>query len=273
LGTLIAIIGDTHVGGSTALAVHEYEYDTGDDNEDGTPITQKFTATLAQDWLYEKWLDFWRYVWTLKTEGNHRLLVIHMGDIVDGNHHHTVQAIPYLSVQADMAVQIMLPVANMADRGLYILRGTEAHAGEAAQTEAGIAQALGAKQCAWELILDVDGLILDLAHHGRAGRREYTSAAASVATEAQVDAAQEGRPIPRYVFRAHTHTIDDSGEKVKGTRAFSCPSWQLKTAFGHRIASGRRADIGGVIILPDGSLDLSRIRYTAAPGQRKLVKA
>jgi hypothetical protein len=194
-----------------------------------------------------------------------------MGDVVDGNHHHTVQALPILGAQIGMAIEIMRPVSNLGD--LYILRGTEAHAGEAAQSEAAIAKQLKARVCAWELIMDIDGVIVDCAHHGRAGRRTYTSAAASIASEAQTDAAQEGRKIPRYVFRAHNHLVDDSGEKVSGTRAISLPSWQLRTAFGHKVSSGKRSDIGGVIILPDGSLDLSKLRYYAAPGQRRMIKA
>jgi len=271
VGTVVAVVGDTHIGGYTALSLHEWEMDTGEVYQDGTPIYQTYSATVAQDWLYECWKDYWRHVWNLSR--GHRLVVVHLGDVVDGNHHRTVQAMPNLGDQESMAVEIMLPVVNMADRA-WILRGTEAHAGEAAQSEVRIAKQLGVP-CSWEVLLDIDGLIVDCAHHGRAGRRPHTSAAAGMAAEAIHNAVTDvlPRPIPRYVFRGHNHLIDDSGEKIATTRAISTPSWQLRTAFGYRVAAGRRSDIGGVIVLPDGSLDMSKARYYAAPGQGKVIKA
>jgi hypothetical protein len=92
-----------------------------------------------------------------------------------------------------------------------------------------------------------------------------------MATEAQINALRKGKPVPRYVLRGHNHLIDDSGDKVEGTRAIAMPSWQLKTAFGHRVAPGSRSDIGGLIMLPDGSLDLSRMRYKAAPDEGGVI--
>jgi hypothetical protein len=275
MGTIVAIVSDTHIGGYTALSLHEWQMDTGEQDDDGNPITLPYTATIAQDWLYEKWLDFWKHVEELA--GNyHRVIAIHCGDVIEGNHHHTVQAMPNLGDQVSMATEIMKPIANLCSRtqgALYFIRGTEAHAGEAAQTEVGVARSLGAP-CVWEAIYNIDGILIDVAHHGRAGRRAWTSAAASIATEAIQDAMTDNppRPQPRYVFRGHNHLVDDSGEKIAGTRAISLPSWQLRTAFGHRVSAGKRGDIGGVIILPDGTLDVSKLRYYAAPGAGKVQK-
>jgi hypothetical protein len=273
--TITAIVSDSHIGGLTALSLHEWQCDTGEVHQDGTPIMQLYTATLAQDWIYKNWLDFWGYVEKLAGK-KHRVIAIHAGDIVEGNHHHTVQAMPNMGDQTGMAIEIMRPVANLCSKTggkLYFIRGTEAHAGEGAQSEAGIAKALGAP-CVWEGIYNIDGTIIDIAHHGRAGRRDWTSAAAGMATEAIMDAVTDNppRPAPRYVFRGHNHLIDDSGEKIPATRAIALPAWTLRGAFGYRAAPGRRSDVGGVIMLPDGSLDLSHMRHFAAPGQRKVAK-
>ena len=269
MSTITAIVSDTHIGGSTALALHEWPCDTGEINNDGEPVYKIVQATLAQDWLYSCWEDYWNYVKKLAGK-KHRIVIIHGGDVIDGNHHHTVQAMSNEVDQSAMAAEILKPLANMADI-MYIIRGTEAHAGEAAGAEAGIAKELGVK-CVWEALLDIDGTLIDVAHHGRTGRRSWTSAAAGMGTEAMVDAASENRPLPRYVFRGHNHLVDDSGEKNPKTRAISLPAWTLRTAYGYRIAAGLRSDIGGVIILPDGSLDLSKLRYYAAPGQRQIVR-
>ena len=275
MSAIVALVSDTHIGGLTSLSLPTWECDTGEVHEDGTPITQTYTATLAQNWIYDKWLDFWGYVAELAGR-KHRVIAIHLGDILEGNHHRTVQAMPNLGDQVGMAIEIMRPIANLCSRTkglLYFIRGTEAHAGEAAQSEVGVAKALGAP-CSWEAILDIDGVIVDVAHHGRAGRRDWTSAAAGMVTEAIMDAATDRPPRqpPNYVFRAHNHICDDSGLKNATTRAIAMPAWTLRGAFGYRAASGRRSDIGGVIILPDGSLDLSRLRYWAAPGQRRIQK-
>ena len=275
MGSIVALISDTHLGGLVSLSLPTWECDTGEVHEDGTPIMQTYTATLAQNWIYQCWTDYWDYVRQLCGK-KHRLIAIHLGDIIEGNHHHTVQAMPNVGDQVGMAIEILKPIANLCSKTkgkMFFIRGTEAHAGEGAQSEAGIAAALGC-QSTWENIFDIDGLIIDVAHHGRAGRRDWTSAAASMATEAIMDAATDRppRPQPAYVFRGHNHICDDSGLKIAGTRAIAMPSWTLRGAFGYRMAAGHRSDIGGVIILPDGSLDLSKLRYFAAPGQRRIQK-
>ena len=258
--TITAIVSDTHIGGTTALAPPAFE------NAEG----QVIKATRAQNWLYRNWLEYWEYVRKLTEKHNARLIVLHLGDILDGDHHQTVQALPNVVDQENMAFEILEPLALRSDK-FFIFRGTEAHAGPAAGSEVRIAERLGA------IILpigrlDIDGTLINVAHHGRASKREWTSSAASVATQAQLKALRRKLPPPRYVFRGHNHIIDDSGEKLNGTRAISMPAWQLATDYIYSIDPDTIADIGGVIILPDGSLDLSRLRYQAAPGEREVVR-
>jgi hypothetical protein len=262
--TVTAVISDTHIGSHTALALHEWVLDDG----------QTVRANLAQDWLYASWVDYWDYVKSLcGIHGKHRknrLVVIHLGDIVEGDHHHSVQVLANVEDQMAEACEILRPLAAMADGGFYCTRGTEAHSGEAAQAEVRICHEIGAKQCEWELILDIDGLVLDCGHYGRAGRRDWTSSAAAVAAEVAISAAMAHERIPDYVLRGHNHLIDDSGEKLNGIRAIMLPAWQLRTAFGYQVAPNRRSDIGGLIF--DGiTPDFSRIRYHAAPGQKRIT--
>ena len=259
MATITAVIADTHIGSFTALAPPEFETD------DGLAVK----ATKAQTWLYECWGEYWTYVYSLTKKNKARLVVIHLGDIIDGDHHATVQAMPNVVDQENMAYDLLESIAIKADR-FYVMRGTEAHAGDAAGNEVRIASRLGA-EVMYEGLLNIDGTLLDVAHHGRAGKRPWTSGAAAMATEAQITALQMGQPVPRYVLRGHNHTIDDSGAKLANTRAIALPAWQLRTAYGYKVAPGTRSDIGGLIMLPDGSLDLSRLRYAAAPGQRQVT--
>jgi hypothetical protein len=260
--TIIAIISDTHIGGTTALSLPTFTTDEG----------QEVKANKAQEWLYACWNDYTGYVKERVGTGKNkrRLVLVHLGDVVDGLHNQTPQALPNLADQEAMACEILRPLVAAADGGYYQIRGTEAHAGLAAQSEVRIAKELGAKACEYELDLSIDGVLLNLAHHGRAGARDWTSSAASVAAEVILDRAITGIQIPALIFRGHRHIVDDSGFKISGVRAISCPSWQLKTAFGYKVASGRRSDIGGLIV-EDGVIDFSRARYAAAPGEVRRI--
>lgn len=253
------VVTDTHIGGTTALSLPKFTTDEG----------QEITATKAQEWLYECWQDITEYAkqraGIVGKKRQHRLVFIHLGDIVDGLHHNTPQALPNLTDQEVMACELLRPIVALADGGYYQIRGTEAHAGLAAQSEARIAKELGAKCCEWELDLDIDGILYNLAHHGRAGGRDWTSSAANVAAEIVIDRAMSGCKIPQFVLRGHRHTLDDSGARNPRTRAIMLPAWQLKTAFAHKVAAGRRSDIGGILI--DGaSVDFTHARYLASPG-------
>jgi hypothetical protein len=271
MSSVVAVISDTHIGSFTSLSLPEWNMDTGEIDAEGQPITKKVLATPAQNWLLDKWHDYWDHAKKLCGK-KHRLIVVHLGDIVDGIHHQSAQILPNLIDQEGMAIELLKPVANMASR-MFICRGTATHVREMGGSEVTIARELGASS-AFEYLLDIDGTVIDCAHHGRAARRDWTSVAASVATQTVMTAAMDNPPRipPRYVFRGHNHIFDDSGEKVRCTRAIAMSSWQLRTEYGYRIAAGTLSDIGGLFILPDGQLDLSRIRYYEAPGQRQMIK-
>jgi hypothetical protein len=88
---------------------------------------------------------------------------------------------------------------------------------------------------------------------------------------------ERGLKPPQLVLRGHAHRIDDSGHKLPNTRALVLPCWQLRTAFGYKVAANNtRADIGGAIFTIENgrySFDDSRLRYMAAPGQQRIIKA
>lgn len=263
--TITAIVSDTHIGSHTAIALKEWLTDDG----------QSIVANPAQLWLLASWADYWDYVKSLcGIKGRYRknrLVVIHLGDIIEGRNHGSVQLMSNVEDQMAMACELLRPLAAMADGGFYCTRGTEAHAGDAAQSEVRICHEIGAKACEWELTLDIeDGPLLDCGHNGRAGRRDWTSSAAGVAAEVAMDAAMAGQKIPDYVLRGHAHVVDDSGFKLNGIRAIMLPAWQLRTAFGFKVSPNKRSDIGG-IIFNGREIDLSKLRYFAAPGQKRVI--
>jgi len=172
--------------------------------------------------------------------------------------------------QVEMAKTLLMPYREIADRFIGIL-GTAAHAGTDHATEVSLYQELKADFIEQQMTIDIDGVTVDLAHHGRIGTRPWTSGAANLASEIMIDYAQSGIPLPNFIFRGHFHSLDDSGLKFENTRLIQCPAWQLKTTFANRVAGNtRRSDIGG-ILLNDGKLDLSKARYRGAPDGIKVT--
>lgn len=263
-GSVLAVISDTHVGSSTALAPLEFNVHSRNDFE-----VQVTKANKLQKWLYECWTDYWDYVFKLAKKK--RLIVVHVGDLIDGVHHNSLQVMNEVTDQAEAFLELMLPIVAKADAFYGILGTAPSHAGQENSTEAQLYRDLGAIEFGQTLTLDIDGTIHDFAHHGRAGSRPWTSGAANLATEVIMDYAAQGLPMPNYIWRGHNHRIDDSGNKLYGTRSIALPSWQLKTTYGWRVsANTTRSDIGGYIVV-DGLLDDSKSRYKGQPDQRKII--
>jgi hypothetical protein len=263
-GTIVAVISDTHVGGTTAISPLKFAI-----HSDRPKETQTVEASAAQRWLYEAMQDYKQAVMTAAgVRGKyrkHRVIVFHLGDVVDGLHHDTPQVMNETSDQIWAACDLLRPFAALADGGMWITYGTGAHTGGTAEHEVTVGRELGVHHD-WEFSLDVDGSVFDITHHGRAGQRDWTGSAANLAVEVARDYQKDGKPAPRYVLRGHTHKVDDTGWKLPDTRAIVLPSWQLRTAYSHKAAANqKRADIGGVIF-DTTDIDNPRLLRYVAPG-------
>ena len=266
--TILAIISDTHIGSSTALAPPEFTI-----HNQNTDEEQTVHHNRLQSWLWNNWVDYWDYVkllagWTSKRRRKHRIVIVHLGDIIDGNHHGTLQIIQDVADQVVVAIDILQPIVDMSDAFFGVL-GTGVHG---SNEESSIYKNIGANEYGQNIMLEVDGKLHDFAHHGRTGGRPWTSGAVSIGVEVMLDCGQQGLPYPDYIWRGHKHNIDDSGDRLDGTRVICLPSWQLKTEFGHRVVPNKtRSDIGGYIVA-GGLVDNSRSRYKGQPDERRIIK-
>lgn len=261
---MLVVIGDTHIGSSTALSPLKFSV-----HNRNTLEAQTTEANRLQRWLYSSWTDFWNYV--KSTQDKKRIIVVHLGDVVDGNHHGSAQLVQEINDQIEMAVDLLEPVRDIATVFIGIL-GTVAHSGPEHSTELEIYRRIGADYIEQQFTANIDGVLADFAHHGRAGSRPWTSGAANQTAEIIIDYAQSGDPLPNYIFRGHRHIFDDSGAKFENTRLVQCPSWQLRTNFANQVAgTTRRSDIGGIILSKNG-LDLSKSRYKGQPDRRKIIE-
>ena len=258
---VIAVTSDQHAGGTTAVCPPSIMLDDGG----------SYTASVAQRWLWEKWLDYWKQVEETRKAFNARLGMVFNGDMTDGNHHGTTQiASGNPSAQAVVVNELLrIPLALKPDF-IAGIRGTEAHVGPSAAFEERIFTGLRkdgwpvvrneetGTSSHWHWTMEHQGVRLDFAHHGRVGTRGWTKGNAVLAQAADIilTHAMTNRPAPHLAVRSHMHQFVDSGS-IYPTRLIQMPAFQLATAFIHRIAPGAIADVGGSIsTIVDGELDV-----------------
>lgn len=241
-----AIVGDTHSGGLTALCPPKIGLDDGG----------YYVASLAQEQLWAWWLDYWKIVSNIAS--GRKIVVIHMGDVIDGRCGPAKgsQALPNLTDQENCAIEVMGIPAKLAYE-MHFVRGTPAHVGENGDAEIHIAREFGGKSH-FQLNLDVPGIgLINAAHHTRGGGTAWASSIGNTVAKVYMGCVEAGLRLPKYVFRAHIHKIDDTGNRFINCRGMVTPAWQLKNAFAHKVAPESISHIGGVI-LHDNTLTLKR---------------
>ena len=262
----IVCIADTHIGSMTGLCPADGI------NLDGGAT---FAPNPFVKEMWRVWLHFWGKYVPEVTRGASQVIVVHNGDIIDGNHHNAVDFISNVNDQESAAIQLFRPVAKRWP--LYIIRGTEVHCDKSNQSTERIAAALGAvrdetiNSASWlQLWLQVEGVVLQFAHHiGVTSSAAYESSAPMRELVAGlVESTQWGAPMPDVVVRSHRHRyIKVEIPSHKGSiQATITPAWQLRTPFVERIDRMRMPHIGGLVMLcEDGKCQINHIIYPVQP--------
>ncbi len=268
--TVIAVTSDQHCGSTVALCPERIKLDDGGE----------YAASKPQRWLWACWVDFWSRVEATRRKHHAKLVQVYNGDLTEGDHHKTTQILSGNPTAQAAVVNACLavPLALKPD-ALFFIRGTEAHVGPSAAFEERIALGLSKDKrpvvkeaetgngSHWHATMDVQGVRLDFAHHGRMGQRPWTriNVVANLAAEIFYDHARAERPHPHLAVRSHLHQFADTHE-AHPTRLIQTPAWQLATAYIHRIAPGAIADVGGLILtITDGKLEVEPVRYHPEP--------
>jgi hypothetical protein len=293
---VVAVCGDLHCGSTVGLCPPE-----GIELDDGG----MYDPSEAQHWLWERWELAWKEA--KATIGKRKLTLIVNGDVVDGDHHRTSQiASPLTSLHARCAVESLRVPLALKPKAVHIMRGTPAHVGRSGEAEEGVARTLKNQlnkivpdpdtgtMSSYRRRIDVEGVRLDVAHHGRMGQRAHTRGSYSrlysfdIWAEQALDLITEGntaesaeelyeiwkkKQVAQIAIRSHNHKFQDSGYDHRGiTRVISMPAWQLATEYVHRIAAEALADIGIVLLVCDkGDVEVKPILYS--PGRSTVLKA
>jgi len=282
---IIAVCGDLHCGSTVGLCPPE-----GLELDDGG----MYEPSDAQNWLWHCWESAWKQVKAITKREKFTLII--NGDAIDGDHHRTAQiASPLTGLHVHCALEALRVPLALKPKEVHVIRGTPAHVGRSGDAEEGIARAL--KGQLWPVIkdpdtgtmssyrrrIDVEGVRLDVAHHGRMGQRAHTVRSYAnlygfdIWAERMLEAYQamrdsddplkefnERRP-PDIAVRSHNHRYNDSGYDHRGiTRVVSMPAWQFATEYVHRIAAESLADIGIVLLICDeGKVEVKPILFNA----------
>lgn len=254
---LVAIVGDIHSNSTVALCPPRVQLDDGGE----------YVASPMQRWIHRQWLTYWSEVGERRAALNTRLFIILGGELADDNYHHTTQLITRNPAdQLKIALAVLRPMTDLLRDGdrVFVLRGTEAHSGVSASMDETLARELGAEPASadgpvswWHLKAEIEGVRFDDAHHppGGGGRVPWTGPnyANRLAAQTFFEYSERGEKPPHLVVRHHTHRKGDSYDAFP-TRALLIPSWQLTTAYGHRIGGGT-LPVGGAYVVCNGKGD------------------
>ncbi len=244
---LVVILGDTHINSTVALCPRRVELTNG----------AYYNPSPAQLWLTTKWESMWTNIaQVIEAQQPEETILILNGDIVDMNVHSRHELIsPNISVVLNHAYRTLAPKVRLFNY-VYFNKGTEAHTGERAELEETLAAMLNCvpeeytnEQTRWETVLEVNGVNINTAHHGKVGSREWTKLTApmTLATEIVLDSVARGHKLPDLVIRNHAHKYADTFYNAQ-VRVIQNPGWQLSTTFSHKIGIVSPADIGATVI-------------------------
>jgi len=218
-----------------------------------------YHASKAQRWLWHNWLDFWQTIQNCVAEHNAKVWTVFNGDLVEGDgKNRSHQLITHNDTTAmRIALDAIQPALEASDR-LFVVRGTAAHVGLSASLEEKIAIDIEAVKCKetdtyswWKLLLDCDGVLFDITHHGNVGRLPWTKPNPLNALAVRIILAYAGQRLPQVAIRSHRHLYAETGSNYP-VRVIALPAWQLATEYVHRLGVVEAADIGGVIFICDG---------------------
>jgi hypothetical protein len=263
---VLAKVSDVHAGGTTALCPEVIALDDGGE----------YRASKLQRWLFQCWQQYWARVDDVRTQLKAELYTVFNGDLVDGAHHGTTQVVSNNpNAQAAILNACMaIPLALKPDR-IAIIRGTEAHVGQSASAEERIADGLrrdkrpivsdpDTKTASWwHWRPELQGVRLDITHHGRAGQRQHTEASAMAlyAHDIFLAHAKDGDPHPHLSMRGHHHRWGDSYDAAP-TRVARTGAWQMGTSYVKKVAADTLTGIGGAIVtIHDGEYEVEKMKF------------
>ena len=249
IDTIIAVYNDEHSGSHVApLPRKQWQFR-------GKNVTPNKLQTL----LYDQYAEFGKKVGKLRK--GKRLIVIKLGDQIDGLHHDTKEIITqYLDEQKEINRELTNQALSLMGFGrddkMYWVAGTPAHAGEAEEELARDFDCVpySEERTVWPMLkLEINGTYCMFFHHGaNMGRGPNKgNGLRNRLRNIYYEYLDRGERVPRLVITADKHEkgyelLTRNGEILM--HGIISPAWQVKTDFVYRIFSEALPNVGGLAI-------------------------
>ncbi len=251
---LILPIADLHVGSIYGLHPNYIERDGSYLSVDeaggwfykNRPENYYLNAKQVRMWRhYEKGI---RALAKLRKEKDCDLLIVYMGDVIDGDHHATHQLVTHNESEQMLAFTKLAIWTNEVmgfvpgQDKLVVLEGTEAHTRD---NEEVIGQWLAAEKfsdgasCIPFLEIDVHGNLFWFYHHGVAAGYSYTKGSGlyNYLRKIYIDRRMNEKRPPNFIITADKHSYDYQMYKHNDhmLQGIICPPFQDKTRFTNKL--------------------------------------
>lgn len=245
----IAVVSDLHCGSIYGLLPPNF--------------TNAAEAPVHQNPLQQFLWECWEY-YAAQLKRYDVAAVIVNGDAIDGAQQaqkQTELCLPLLSDQSRAAVDCLQVLLMQTPKAaVYFTAGTPYHSQPGAREEEAIAKALNARKyhglgtgiyVRESLDLDVDGVVLNFAHHIGVTGGIYRGTAIDREALFAALAGREGKyQRSDCIVRSHAHFFYHA--ELPHRHAVITPCWQLQTQYMRRRSLYRMLpDIGGIILLID----------------------
>ena len=216
------VVSDLHCGSSVGLWPDGFETKTG--NKIG------LGKNLHQKWLWQCWQDAVKK--GIKHFGKDPFALLLNGDLLEGRHHGTDQIVSADCLDhANAAIEAIRPLKEKAV-ATYLTAGTECHVKD---WEKYICDKIEGKWCGDKGLIEINGTLIDMAHHMPTSSRAYLEAGAMSITmgNARQNYSRVGHRVPKVYLRGHRHS---GGIFNDGNGIFMVtPAWQLLTRYAHKV--------------------------------------
>lgn len=270
---ILAVISDTHCGSKLALMNPETVLYSEDENGDLAPYHPRMTASQTYLWrLYTSAIEY-----TRRLAADDPVYLVHLGDEVDGIKFPQSQVSTRMSDQVIIASGVLNPWFALNLKAVRVVIGTQAHNyGEGSSVHLLCKMMPDIAQPLYHALLDVEGVTLDVAHHGAyPGGRNWlrgNSARFYLRDLMQVEI-MRGRKPPDVVLRGHYHNPVYEyleTERYK-SRIYVLPSWSMISD--HAIQATRSAHMvtHGILLLEiaDGRIVRDHRLYSTIDVRRR----
>lgn len=246
------VVSDLHAGSIYGILPPNF------DTFEGVPRTQN----AGQKYLWECWLDFSKRARAFKPD-----FVIVNGDCVDGSQYRNdgseLSLLDWRDQRLAATEALKVLKAHTGAAKWYFTQGTPYHVGHYGDAEENIAESLEGERyqslgtgrlCKEVLWLNVDGVILEAAHHISVSTGFYRLTALD--REMQWSALtgkdpSKGQPKVDIVIRSHVHYFSKAEHASK--IGVTTPCWQLQTRYMRKNSVTRMIpDVGGIFLEVSG---------------------